>query len=66
VVDEVNAFATTHPEWTYTHAWRAGDLVIWDNRCVLHRGSDYDTALQARVMLRAVVDGVTVPIAARA
>lgn len=24
------------------HAWRAGDTVIWDNRCMLHRGTGYD------------------------
>jgi taurine dioxygenase len=36
----------THPRYEYRHAWRAGDLVIWDNRTVLirptatcHRGS---------------------------
>jgi alpha-ketoglutarate-dependent taurine dioxygenase len=27
---------------TYTHNWRPGDLVIWDNRCVLHRALPYD------------------------
>lgn len=32
----------TRPESVYRHQWRAGDLVIWDNRCVLHRGCGYD------------------------
>jgi alpha-ketoglutarate-dependent taurine dioxygenase len=57
LVDELNAFATTRADWTYTHAWHAGDLLIWDNRCLLHRGSPYDAAGEERVMLRAVVEG---------
>jgi alpha-ketoglutarate-dependent 2,4-dichlorophenoxyacetate dioxygenase len=32
----------TRPEFCYRHEWREGDLVIWDNRCVLHRGRRYD------------------------
>lgn len=32
----------TRPEHVYSHRWRAGDLVIWDNRCLLHRGAGYD------------------------
>ena len=59
LVDEMNTFATTRPEWTYTHRWRAGDLVIWDNRCLLHRRSHHDLARNGRIMLRAVVEGVS-------
>ena len=33
---------TTQPENIYAHQWQAGDLVIWDNRCLLHRGTPYD------------------------
>ena len=64
-VEELNAFVTAHPEWTYTHTWRAGDLLLWDNRCLLHRGSEYDVSHEARVMLRAVVIGERVTLAAR-
>jgi alpha-ketoglutarate-dependent 2,4-dichlorophenoxyacetate dioxygenase len=32
----------TQRELVYRHAWRPGDLVMWDNRCVLHRGRRYD------------------------
>jgi alpha-ketoglutarate-dependent taurine dioxygenase len=64
LANELNSFATTNPDWTYTHAWRLGDLVIWDNRCLLHRGSDYDAARETRVMLRSVINGESVPIPA--
>ncbi len=40
----------------YSHQWRVGDLVIWDNRSVLHRGLPYDPA-ERRVMHRATVAG---------
>jgi len=29
---------TTAPAHTYLHRWRPGDVIMWDNRCVLHRG----------------------------
>ena len=32
----------TRPEFVYRHAWREGDLVIWDNRCTMHRGRAFD------------------------
>ena len=30
------------PPRTYSHKWRPGDLMIWDNRCILHRAAPYD------------------------
>ena len=33
---------TTRPQDVYAHKWRTADTVIWDNRCILHRGTDYD------------------------
>ena len=41
---------------TLKHTWRAGDIVMWDNRCVLHRGHPWPAA-QARVMARSTVAG---------
>lgn len=36
----------TQPQFVYTHTWRAGDYVMWDNRATLHRGKRYDLALR--------------------
>jgi alpha-ketoglutarate-dependent 2,4-dichlorophenoxyacetate dioxygenase len=42
----------TAPERTYTHQWRVGDLVVWDNRATLHRGLPYDDTRYRRDMRR--------------
>ena len=47
----------TEPRFVYAHAWRPGDLLIWDNRAVLHRATEYDTAAESRVMRRTVLKG---------
>jgi len=44
----------TQPEFVYRHAWRPGDLVLWDNRSVMHRGCRYDLS-QVRDMRRTTV-----------
>jgi alpha-ketoglutarate-dependent taurine dioxygenase len=44
------------PPRTYAHSWRPGDVVIWDNRCVLHRARPYDYSV-ARVMRHTRVAG---------
>lgn len=52
----------TQPEFVYTHHWRSGDLVIWDNRALLHRAlANYAMTQQRRVLHRTVVRG-TVPV----
>jgi alpha-ketoglutarate-dependent 2,4-dichlorophenoxyacetate dioxygenase len=48
---------TTRPECVYQHRWRQWDLVMWDNRCVLHRGRPWDAAHHRRVMRRTTVAG---------
>ena len=48
-------FACRAPR-TYAHRWRPGDVVIWDNRCVLHRARPYDYS-EARVMRHTRVAG---------
>jgi taurine dioxygenase len=51
----------TQRQFVYTHRWRKGDLVMWDNRCLLHRAvANYDMGKYRRVMHRSVVSG-TVP-----
>jgi alpha-ketoglutarate-dependent 2,4-dichlorophenoxyacetate dioxygenase len=52
----LNEFAT-QPQFCYSHAWREGDLVIWDNRAVLHRATAYDTVAHKRLMQRTTVNG---------
>lgn len=37
MLDELTAFCT-QPQFVYSHHWRDGDAVMWDNRCTLHRG----------------------------
>lgn len=38
----------TAPENVYSHEWRAGDLLIWDNSCMMHRARPFDMAVHAR------------------
>ena len=51
----------TQPRFVYAHTWRVGDLVMWDNRQVMHRVRRYDDD-QPRDMRRTTVagDGPTV------
>ena len=44
-------------EFCYFHRWRQNDLVMWDNRVLLHRAIDYDTAKYRRVLRRTTVAG---------
>ena len=44
------------PPRVFTHRWTAGDLVMWDNRCVLHRGRPYPSD-QPREMRRTTIAG---------
>ncbi|MFZ5778902.1 MAG: TauD/TfdA dioxygenase family protein [Pseudomonadota bacterium] len=34
----------TRPTFVHAHKWRQGDLVVWDNRCTMHRARPFDTA----------------------
>ncbi|TMG82142.1 MAG: TauD/TfdA family dioxygenase, partial [Betaproteobacteria bacterium] len=46
-----------HPDLTYEHRWTARELLLWDNRCVMHRATPYDPATQGRVIRRCTVLG---------
>ena len=56
LIEELNALAV-HPDLTYEHRWKTGELLIWDNRCVMHRATAYDAATQGRVIRRCTVLG---------
>lgn len=45
----------TQPQFIYTHCWAVGDLVIWDNRCTMHRGRPYDGSIHRRDLRRATI-----------
>jgi alpha-ketoglutarate-dependent 2,4-dichlorophenoxyacetate dioxygenase len=47
----------TRPEHVYSHAYRPGDVVVWDNRCLVHRGSGYDADTYRRRMRQTRVCG---------
>ncbi|WP_374442039.1 TauD/TfdA dioxygenase family protein [Stella sp.] len=51
------------PEFCHSHAWRAGDILVWDNRRLLHRATAYDAVRYKRLMQRTTVagDAPTVP-----
>jgi taurine dioxygenase len=55
LLDRLWAHAT-QPKYAWTHKWRVGDIVLWDNRCCMHYRSEVDPN-QARVMYRTVVKG---------
>ena len=44
------------PEFMYEHVWAVGDLVMWDNRCAMHRREAFDNT-QRRVMHRSQLQG---------
>ena len=56
LIEELNALAI-HPDLTYEHHWKPGELLVWDNRCVQHRATSYDPATQRRVIRRCTVLG---------
>jgi taurine dioxygenase len=55
LLDEIWALATAEP-LTWRHRWRVGDLVLWDNRCTMHRRDAFDPASR-RVMHRTQIKG---------
>jgi alpha-ketoglutarate-dependent 2,4-dichlorophenoxyacetate dioxygenase len=58
---ELVAFATQE-RFVYRHAWKVGDLVIWDNRCTMHRATPFEDQRYLRDMHRTTVrEKVSVP-----
>ena len=56
LLDDLLARAT-RPQDVYAHPWQPGDTVIWDNRCLLHRGTGYDADRWRRRMRQTRVMG---------
>ena len=54
LIEELIAFAT-QPQFVYQHRWHVDDLVIWDDRCTMHRGRAYDDTRCRRDMHRTTV-----------
>ena len=48
---------TTQPRFVYVHEWTRGDLVVWDNRCLIHAATWFDADNLQRLMWRTTVSG---------
>jgi taurine dioxygenase len=56
LIDELVAFATQE-QFIYSHKWAVGDVLVWDNRCTLHRATPYDKTKYDRLVHRTWVRG---------
>ena len=56
LIEEVNALAI-HADLTYQHRWTPRQLIVWDNRCLLHIATPYDELNEGRVIRRCTVLG---------
>jgi alpha-ketoglutarate-dependent 2,4-dichlorophenoxyacetate dioxygenase len=54
LLEELIEFAT-QPQFVYRHEWHVGDLVIWDNRCTMHRATPFDATDHVRDMRRTTI-----------
>ena len=57
LIEELNALAVVHADLRYEHRWQPHELIVWDNRSLLHRATAFDTARHARVVRRCTVLG---------
>jgi taurine dioxygenase len=57
LLDELIAHAT-QTKYQYRHVWRQGDIVIWDNRCTMHKANADYPAGERRLMHRVIVAGI--------
>jgi len=55
LLNELTEFSTER-RFVYQHRWQAGDLVVWDNRCTLHRARPYDDTRYRRDLRRTTVE----------
>ncbi len=61
LIDELMTFAV-QPQFIYSHPWSPHDMVLWDNRAVLHRATPFANTTEKRLMVRTTIagDGPTV------
>ncbi|MBV9825979.1 MAG: TauD/TfdA family dioxygenase [Alphaproteobacteria bacterium] len=52
----------TRPEFVYAHEWERGDVLVWDNRCLVHTATWFDAEVEGRVMWRTTVHGNPGPL----
>lgn len=57
LLEELTAFCI-QPQFFYSHPWLKGDMVMWDNRCTLHRATSFDKTKYRRKMHRTTVAGL--------
>jgi len=60
LLDEIWRYAE-RKEFTWYNTWRVGDLVLWDNRCTMHRRDAFDPTAR-RIMHRTQIKGETRPV----
>jgi alpha-ketoglutarate-dependent 2,4-dichlorophenoxyacetate dioxygenase len=62
LLDELTEFAT-QPKYVYSHDWRVGDVVAWDNGSTMHRATPFDEFKHKRIMKRTGINelGPVVP-----
>jgi alpha-ketoglutarate-dependent 2,4-dichlorophenoxyacetate dioxygenase len=65
LIDELMAFAT-QPRFVYTHKWQPHDLLLWDNRSVVHRATPFESSTEKRLMVRTTIAGDVPTLAAAA
>jgi len=51
----------TQPQYVYRHRWRVGELVMWDNRALLHSATDFDWINDVRILRRTTTVGERIP-----
>jgi len=49
---------TVQRQFVHTHRWRANELIMWDNRCTMHRGTDFDDLRWVRDMQRVTISDI--------
>jgi taurine dioxygenase len=59
LLDELWKFVE-NPEFAWEHVWQVGDLVLWDNRCTMHRRDPFDDTTR-RIMHRTQIKGTASP-----